>query len=586
MLGMWRHTIVILVGFFSCVCSDAQTAKDARRAIQGHYASMDTAVKAGRLERALQFATADATFQARSGIRSLREAIAEDHEAARGTSRVRKTTITGHSGDMAPFELKGKTALVRVRAVTETTEGAITRISESYSLDSWEEMDGSWRLRSSQELLRAELPAKTSPETSDAVVSAIKAVALPLAGVEAGNPYSDMAAFGKAVGDARVVALGEASHGSREIFQMKHRLLEYLVKEKGFTVFAIEAGWPASEAADVYVKTGEGDPKTALSAMNMWPWQTEEVLAMLVWMRGYNQTRGNRRPLSFVGVDIQGVAPTQARVLATVRRSDPEILQSVEAAYQQFESQLKKGVRGAAFAETARAVADVVALLESRPAIFRKTMAAEGYRDLLQMARIVAMNAKRYVSSNASYRDEMMANLALWHLNETHPEEKMVLWAHNSHVARREGSYRPIGDWLTEKLHQDVFALGFAIGEGTATMFTWQDGKRLGLKPVALKKAEPGTGTATLQQVGMPLFFLDLRGRSGVLAEWLDGQHLFRETGAGTGMEFAASAYGNMRAYSLRKRFDGLIYLDQTNGSRILDSCEYRTDGVRHLCSE
>ena len=82
---------------------------------------------------------------------------------------------------------------------------------------------------------------RTSPELANSLAQQIAQQATPLAGVEAGKPYADLAAFGKAIGGARVVALGEATHGTREIFQMKHRLLEYLVKEKGFTVFAIEA---------------------------------------------------------------------------------------------------------------------------------------------------------------------------------------------------------------------------------------------------------------------------------------------------------------------------------------------------------
>ena len=63
--------------------------------------------------------------------------------------------------------------------------------------------------------------------------------AAPLATTEPGGNRDDLAAFGKAVGDARIVSLGEATHGTREFFQLKHRLLEYLVAEKGFTVLAM-----------------------------------------------------------------------------------------------------------------------------------------------------------------------------------------------------------------------------------------------------------------------------------------------------------------------------------------------------------
>ncbi len=151
----------------------------------------------------------------------------------------------------------------------------------------------------------AETQPPTDPETVKRVAAELRQRAVPLTTAEAGNPYQDLAAFGKAIGDARVVALGEATHGTREIFQMKHRLLEYLVKEKGFTVFAIEANWPESMAVDRYIKTGEGDPRKALADMYFWTWQTEEVLAMVEWMRAYNQAAGSRPQVSFTSFDMQ-----------------------------------------------------------------------------------------------------------------------------------------------------------------------------------------------------------------------------------------------------------------------------------------
>lgn len=84
---------------------------------------------------------------------------------------------------------------------------------------------------------------------------------------------------------ARIVALGEATHGTREFFKLKHRLVEFLVAEHGFTTFAIEANWPECEAAIEYVMNGVGDPAVALAGLHFWTWDTEEVLALIEWMR-------------------------------------------------------------------------------------------------------------------------------------------------------------------------------------------------------------------------------------------------------------------------------------------------------------
>jgi len=69
------------------------------------------------------------------------------------------------------------------------------------------------------------------------------------------------------VGDARIVSLGEATHGTREFFLMKHRILRFLVERMGFTAFAIEATWPEANRLDRYVRTGDGDPAVLLSGL-------------------------------------------------------------------------------------------------------------------------------------------------------------------------------------------------------------------------------------------------------------------------------------------------------------------------------
>src|SRR5216684_6674973 len=97
--------------------------------------------------------------------------------------------------------------------------------------------------------------ARTSDEPS---VNWIRQHAVRLKTPEAGHGFADMHPLKKIIGNARIVALGEATHGTREFFQLKHRILEFLVAEQGFTVFAIEANWPESLAVDDYVLHGTG----------------------------------------------------------------------------------------------------------------------------------------------------------------------------------------------------------------------------------------------------------------------------------------------------------------------------------------
>ena len=95
----------------------------------------------------------------------------------------------------------------------------------------------------------------------DEVVAWIRANAIPLESARAESGFEDMHGLRALVGQARVVALGEATHGTREFFQLKHRILEYLVEEMDFRVFAIEANWPECLAINDYVLFGEGDSR-------------------------------------------------------------------------------------------------------------------------------------------------------------------------------------------------------------------------------------------------------------------------------------------------------------------------------------
>lgn len=143
-------------------------------------------------------------------------------------------------------------------------------------------------------------------QTGDAyVVAWLKTKAVPLTTVEAGKGLADMSPLATTLKDVQIVGMGECTHGSREVFQMKHRMLEFLVEKLGYRVFALEASMPDCVAMDEYVMKGQGDPANALAAQGFWTWNTQEVLALLKWMRAYNADSKNAEKLRVVGIDMQ-----------------------------------------------------------------------------------------------------------------------------------------------------------------------------------------------------------------------------------------------------------------------------------------
>src|ERR1700730_14062465 len=131
------------------------------------------------------------------------------------------------------------------------------------------------------------------------VVEWIRSAAIPLATVEPRQSDDDPAAVRPIIGRARIVSLGEATHGTREFFKLKHRILEFCVAELGFTMFGIEANFPESLAVNAYVLNGVGNAADALAGMRYWIWDTEQGLDLIEWMRWWNAN--NVRKVKFYG---------------------------------------------------------------------------------------------------------------------------------------------------------------------------------------------------------------------------------------------------------------------------------------------
>jgi erythromycin esterase-like protein len=155
----------------------------------------------------------------------------------------------------------------------------------------------------------------------------IRSRAIRLTTAEAGHGFADLQPLERIVGDARIVSLGEATHGSREFFQLKHRMLEFLVSQMGFSIFSIEANMPEAYRLNDYVLNGTGDPAQLLRGMYFWTWDTEEVLAMIQWMRTFNQSGKGR--VQFTGFDMQIPNVAAENVRTFVVKYEPAYLSSV-----------------------------------------------------------------------------------------------------------------------------------------------------------------------------------------------------------------------------------------------------------------
>jgi erythromycin esterase len=414
--------------------------------------------------------------------------------------------------------------------------------------------------------------ARTQAVTAPSEVHAwIAASEIPLATIEAGHGFADLALLAATIGDARVVALGEATHGSREFFQLKHRLLEYLVEVHGFTVFGFEAGLAEGLDVDDYVAGGHGDVARAVAGLGYWPWSTEEVVELIEWMRAYNRTHA--RKVRFVGFDMQVPDRALREVLAYLGRVDPTAaaryattLHLATSRYDFFASidQLEPML---AEAEA------LLARLDSERARYEAASSPAQWTLQRQLARVVvqaiAMTIADFTGDEMdgmNLRDLAMADNVEWMLATGAPDTKVVLWAHNAHVAKTHWApgYINMGAHLDARLGSDLRVVGFGFDAGEFQAL----GPDLRLRAFTVESGGPETLDATLAAAAAPQTILPLTGvPAGPVADYFTAPPLVREISAGY-LDFVPEAY--FRPEDVTAYFDALAFIATTTRARPL----------------
>lgn len=327
-----------------------------------------------------------------------------------------------------------------------------------------------------EELLPAEQHAARLAAISDtlnAVKRWIKNNAVPLRTIVAGNGFKDLQPLKKLIGPAHLVALGEATHGAREFFQLKHRMVEFLVNEMGFTVFGIEVSMPEAFDINEYVLTGKGDPEKALASLYNWVWNTEEILDMIRWMRIYNADPLHTKKVKFYGFDMQSASHAVKVTLQNMGKIDPTQAEALEKPL----AVLSNPFTASDFVflpkekkeEAAAAIRTILRFFGEHKSDYINIGSESEWDIMHQQAIIVAqhieslMNKTNYTNIDPAVRDRSMAENIRWILDHEGPGTKMIIWAHNLHVA----THTTMGKNLRKMFGDDMFVFGFAFNQGS-----------------------------------------------------------------------------------------------------------------------
>jgi erythromycin esterase len=533
-----------------------------RKEIEAAYARIDASYARGDTSGVGREALPDAQMVMEQTRSPLGGAIAQiAGELRKGTRIESRSTVTC-------LQLSDNAAVVSVNndSLMNSTSGS--RELLSVSRDTWARTPEGWRLRETVLISSRAVTPRTDAATAASVAAELQHRAVPL-DATAADP--GLAAFGKAVGEARIVALGEATHGTSEFYSLNQRLFEYLVRQKGFTVLAIEANWPESAALDRYVKTGEGDPRKALAGMNFWTWYTEEMLALLEWMRAYNQAPGKHATLTLTSFDMQFGHEAADKAMEYLREYAPDLGSVAQAAF--GEAYDVEAHSGAIFDDRAEGVASRLAGVAHEFDARHQTLTAASGEEKWNVARqalsvVQQACSFRIAGRGPGFRDESMAANAGWIAASEFPQEKIVLWAHNAHV-RVESQPASMGSFLRARFGRQLYVVGYAFRRGGLRAKGPEGGTAADVKVFDAPPSPEGSGDAVLSGAGLPAFFLDLASvpPAGALGGWLAEPHLFHSVGSSW---FSDDPDANLDPGVLGKRYDGLIFLEEGHAARPL----------------
>ena len=436
------------------------------------------------------------------------------------------------------------------------------------------------------EVLSAAAYAKRLAELrmkQQAVVARLKENIVPINTVEAGKGFADLLPFKRVFKDVHYVGLGEETHGTREFFQFKHRMLEFLVKEMGFRVFAIEASYSACQNINDYVMGKTDDGAKALDSQGFWTWNTEEVRAMIDWMREYNKSVTADARVKFVGFDIQVNETGKARLLEYLKRVAPERFAEVDAFFKADIGELVNAVfekRDGAKEELEKLNGlrkqynDLFAFLELSGAKLAAKSSETEYEQMREYARVLVQYTDAYgqplLGGNVA-RDLYMADNFRRIVAREPAGTRFVVWAHNGHIATgdSDGAYPTFGHHLRRFYGNNYYALGFSFNQGSFQSREAQpkDPKNRMLMSFTVGPAAVDSVDWFLAQTGAKILFVDFRSsrKSDEIGEWLAAPHPMRSVGS---MYAAAFEPNSFSPITLGREFDGLFFVDTANRAR------------------
>jgi erythromycin esterase-like protein/predicted phosphoribosyltransferase len=412
----------------------------------------------------------------------------------------------------------------------------------------------------------------------------------------AGVPPREM--LSELIGDARIVLIGESSHGTHEFYRARAEITKWLIDEKGFCAVAAEADWPDAYRVNRFVR-GLGEDTTAEQALRgferfpSWMWRNTVVRDFVDWLRANNRRceSQHRRQAGFYGLDLYSLHRSMQEVVGYLDKIDPVAAARARARYACFDHASSaddgqaygfRAAFGAGLSCEREAIDQLVDIQRSALRYARRDgLLAEDELFYAEQNAQVVRDAERYYRAmfggrvtSWNLRDQHMAQTLqalLDHLDRHHDATpaRIVVWAHNSHVGDARATevsadgQLTLGQLVRERYRDDCRLIGFSTYTGTVTAASEWGGvaERKGVRP-----GLPGSVEELFHETGNPSFVVPSDGAASAA---LDVVRL----GRAIGVIYLPATERQSHYFHVRPadQFDAMIHIENTQALQPLE---------------
>ncbi len=430
------------------------------------------------------------------------------------------------------------------------------------------------------------------------------ALAVSAAAVDAPGGVPSAEVLDDLVGDARIVLIGESSHGTHEFYAARAEITKWLIEHKGFTAVAAEADWPDAYRVNRFVHGLPGDDSAdeALSGFQRfpaWMWRNDVVRDFITWLRRHNS--GQDRPVGFFGLDLYSLHRSMDEVIGYLDRVDPPAATRARARYACFDHASPDDGQAygyaAAFGAGRSCEQEAVAQLVDvhRNAVHYLNLDGLVAEDELFCAQ---QNARTVRNAEEYYRQMFRGRVTSWNLRDRHMAQtldallshqdrhrsapagaRIVVWAHNSHVGDARATevggdgQLTLGQLAREKYGADCRLIGFSTYSGTVTAASEWGGDAF-LKTV--RPALPGSVEELFHETGRDAFLVAMHD-GGPAAEALEVVRLARAIG----VIYLPETERQSHYYHVRPadQYDAMIHIERTRALQPLEPTSTWVEG-------